>query len=180
MSFIELLKKNNTNGKDIDADKAFIRSIAISFFAIAILIVIFSTSTFAWYRESVETTETIQASVYILDISLQPSGDGEADMVGVKDADGSTVYTLSEGVDYSLKALAVADDRTNAETGYIKILIDGKEYYSEQIDRGEQIEFKLCFNSETEIRIIERWGTSRVPHTERDLTDGGSYLDLTK
>ena len=180
MSLIEYLKKNKNNNDEGDklSDRAFVRSIAISFFAIVMFIIIFSTSTFAWYRESVQTTQTIQASVYILDITAETVQDEPIVIIPSEDNDGNKVYTLSANTEYSFSVFAVDDESTNASTGYIKIIVDGVEYYSEQIDRGDTLEFTLSFSSEKTITIIERWGTSSVAHTDRAVTQGGSYLDM--
>ena len=141
-------------------------------------IIIFSTSTFAWYKESVETTQTIQASVYILDIVAETVQDEPIVIIPTEDSDGNKVYALSANTEYSFRVFAVDDDRTNASTGYIKILVDGVEYCSEQIDRGDTLEFTLSFSSEKTIKVIERWGTSSIDHSDRAITQGGSYLDM--
>ena len=177
MSFIELLKKNNTNGKDIDADKAFIRSIAISFFAIIVCVVLLSASTFAWFTTTVESENNITSSVYKLDIGVKYSiTDGTEVVNPLTDADGNLSYLLEGGKVYTVTITALTDNVTG-KTGYIKMVYGENTLYSEQIDRGETISFTVEYSANTRITIIECWGMSSRPDSERDINNGDALTD---
>lgn len=173
MSFIEFLKKNKHDGsnKDINADKAFMRSIAISFFAIIICVVMLSASTFAWFSTTLESENTISTSVYKLEISVVG---GTETAEPEKDEDGNLKYSLTGGVTYTVTITAL-EEGTTGKTGYVKLLHDGTQLCSEQIDRGDTISFTLNFKSYTELTLIECWGTSSIPEDERDLHNGDVY-----
>lgn len=133
-----------------------------------------SASTFAWFNATVESKEeTITASVYKLTVSTDP------DLTPAVQDD-NKIYTLAAGTEYTVTILAVADETTTGKTGYVKLVVDGNTYISQQIDRGEQLEFKLTFDSETTVEIIECWGTSSTPSAERDVNSGDSFVNMQK
>ena len=177
LSFIELIKKNNTNGKDVDADKAFIRSIAISFFAIIVCVVLLSASTFAWFTTTVESENNITSSVYKLDIGVEYSiTDGTEVVNPLTDAEGNLSYLLEGGKVYTVTITAEAENVTG-KTGYIKMVYGENTLYSEQIDRGETISFTVEYSANTRITIIECWGMSSRPDSERDINNGDALTD---
>ena len=174
MNFLEFLKKNTEAEKGkVDADKIFVRSIAVSFLAAMVCIVMLSASTYAWFSRTIESTETIETSVYILEISAEPGAT-------VTEENGKTYYTLAAGTEYTVTATAIANDQTNGRTGYFKIVIGDTTYISQQIDRGDQLQFTLIFDAETKIEIIECWGTSITPDSERHIHQGDSFTNMVK
>ena len=175
MNFLEYLKKNKAKDeKEPNADKIFMRSVAISFVAIIFCAVLLSASTYAWFVKSIESDETIKSSAYTLDISAAPVDKVTAGQT----TDGNITYQLVGGVEYTLTVYAVADDTTNGSTGYIKLKVGDQIYYSEQIDRGNTLLFTLTFTNDTEIEIIEGWGTSSA--SERHISSGDSFTDMVE
>ena len=75
MKFIDYLKQQLDPDREKQplTDKIFMRSVVTSFVAIIACIVVFSASTYAWFNESVATTETITSSVYTLSITTAPT-----------------------------------------------------------------------------------------------------------
>ena len=169
MKFIDYLKKqlDPDREKDTLTDKIFMRSVVTSFVAIIACIVVFSASTYAWFNESVATTETITTSVYTLSITADPT------RTPVTNANGNDEYTLDAGIRYAV-TVATVDAETTGTTGYIKLRIDDKTYVSEQIDKGESLTFYLEFDTDTTVEIIECWGISSIPHETRDIFSGTS------
>lgn len=175
MSFKDYLKKHlsaEREQKENLTDKIFVRSAITSFIAIIVCIVMLSASTYAWFTESVHSTETIQTSVYKLELSTSPS-------LTPTVISGNSRYTLAANTEYTVSAHSIADDTTNGSTGYIKMVVNGVTYLSEQIDRGQTLSFTLSFTAETEIEIIECWGTSSKPDASRQLKQGSSFTDMT-
>lgn len=173
MSFLKNLmnRENDVDSRTL-ADRVFTRSVVMSLIAAALCIVIFSTSTLAWFVESVDSEEMIKSSVYILTVVVDP------DIASTQDADGNAVYSLQENTTYKITVSSIADERTTAKSGYIKIIANGKVYYSEQIDRGESITFDLIFSFATDVTIVECWGTSSIPFSDRDIVSGNTYLNM--
>lgn len=174
MGFIEFLKKNKNDSKDkdINADKAFMKSIAISFFAIIICIVMLSASTFAWFTTTMESENTIGSSVYELDVEVKYTvTDGEREISPTTNGEGHPTYALVGGKVYNITVTPVTEG-TNGNTGYIKLIHGADTLYSEQIDRGSSLSFSITVNEDTDVTIIERWGISSVAEEERDIHSG--------
>lgn len=183
MSFKNLLNKRRESTNEATdtkalSDKVFLRSALLSGLAILICVVALASSSFAWFKGSVQTTQTIQAAVYKLDITASPVENTSPAITESQNAAGNTLYTLSSGAEYSVTATAVADETTSASTGYIKLVINGETYYTVQIDRGETISFTLSFDTETTIEVIECWGTSSLSDADRHIINGGSYHNM--
>ena len=66
----ESTSDSRAKANDINADKIFIRNVAISFIGIIICIVMLSASSYAWFSTSIESSNTITSSVYKLDIEV--------------------------------------------------------------------------------------------------------------
>lgn len=174
MKFIDYLKQQLDPDREKQplTDKIFMRSVVTSFVAIIACILVFSASTYAWFNESVTTTETITSSVYTLSITAEPT------LTPLTDTDGNGVYTLAANTAYTVTVTAV-EQGTTGKTGYIKLNIGDSTLVSEQIDKGETIRFTLRFASETTVTVIECWGTSSIPSEDRHITDGSSLGDPT-
>lgn len=174
MSFIEFLKKNKNDSKDKDtsADKAFMKSIAISFFAIIICIVMLSASTFAWFTTTIESNNSIATSSYKLDVEVKYTvTDGEREIAPTVNGEGHPTYALVGGKVYNITVTPVTEG-TNGNTGYIKLIHGADTLYSEQIDRDSSLSFSITVNGDTDVTIIERWGISSVSEDERDIRNG--------
>lgn len=179
MSFIEFLKKNKHDGSDIDADKTFVRSIAISFFAVTICIVMLAASSFAWFNTSIESKNVIESSVYALEITTLSDEVGATTTTLSATGLGEFSFVAEAGVTYVITAKTT--DNTTARTGYIKLttnhMADGEGLYSTQIDNGAgALSFSLRFSDATEVHIFQHWGTSI--RSERDIHDGYNFVDL--
>lgn len=175
LNFLEYLKKNKAKDeKEPNADKIFMRSVAISFVAIIFCAVLLSASTYAWFVKSIESNETIKSSIYTLDISAAP----EEKLTAGQSTEGNVTYQLLANETYILTVTAVDDGTTNGSTGYIKLKVGDQIFISEQIDRGDTLEFKLTFTAATEIEIIECWGTSSA--SERHISPDDSFTDMVE
>lgn len=180
MNLFEKFKKDESCEDDKLTDKVFMRSIITSFFAIIMCIIMLGASTYAWFTTSIKTTETITSAVYVLSITAQ--GDEDRDSISEPiyysgQVKGNDVYTLKAGVEYTITATAI-EDKTTAKTGYIKLSVGDKTFISQQIDKGQTISFILCYDEETEVTIIEGWGTSSVLPEDRDIISGEKYTNL--
>lgn len=180
MGFLEFLKKNKQDEDAATNDKVFMRSILMSFFAIIICIVALSASSFAWFNTSVQSSETIQTSVYKLAISVDSTDPNAPALSESRNGEGNLTYDLAANLEYSFTVTAVADETTTGSTGYIKLRINGEThtFISEQIDRGETISFTLSFIADTTVELIECWGISILPEEDRDIINGSSFSDM--
>lgn len=174
MSILEKLKKPDATEDEIMTDRAFMRGIITSFFAIAMCIIMLGASTYAWFTTSIQSTQTITSAVYVLSITID--GGENAYLHPTGEVDGNYVYTFEAGTTYTVTATAIANDSTNGKTGYVKLIVDDKSFVSQQIDRGDEITFTLKFTEDTEVTFVEGWGTSSAE--VRDLIDGGEYENL--
>lgn len=174
MKFTDYLKQQLDPDREKQplTDKIFMRSVVTSFVAIIACIVVFSASTYAWFNESVATTETITTSVYTLSITSNPT------LTPHPDTDGNSVYTLAGGTEYTVTVTTV-DAETTGTTGYIKLKIGDQTLVSEQINKGDTLSFTLRFDAETTVTVIECWGISSIPSEDRHITDGCSLGDPT-
>ena len=174
MKFIDYLKQQLDPDREKQplTDKIFMRSVVTSFVAIIACIVVFSASTYAWFNESVATTETITASVYTLSITTAPTS------TTVTNTSGNSVYTLAGDTAYTVTVTTV-DDETTGTTGYIKLKIGDQTLVSEQINKGDTLTFTLRFDSDTTVELIECWGISSIPSEDRHIIDGSSLGDPT-
>lgn len=173
MSFLKKLKKTNVDENEVVTDRAFMRSIITSFFAIVMCIIMLGASTYAWFSTSIESSGTITSSVYVLSISI----DGADEVLHPTDRiDGNYVYTFMENTTYTVTATPVVE--TTAKTGYLKLKIGDKLFVSEQIDREQSISFTLSYTEQTEVIFIEGWGTSSILPEDRDILDGVDYENL--
>ena len=170
MSFLEKLKKPDATEDEIMTDRAFMRGIITSFFAIAMCIIMLGASTYAWFTTSIQSTQTITSSVYVLSITV----DGE--VIEPDEVDGNYVFTFEKDTTYTVIATPVAE--TTAKTGYLKLMVGDKMFISEQIDREESITFTLTYAEDTEVKFVEGWGTSSVLPEDRDILNEGNYTDL--
>ena len=186
MSFLKKLKKTNVDENEVVTDRAFMRSIITSFFAIVMCIIMLGASTYAWFTKSIEATSTITSAVYVLSITAQ--GDENNDTVSepiyhTEQIDGNNVYTFKAGVTYTITA-TIIDEKTTAKTGYIKLVVGDKTFVSQQIDRSttdaasDPLSFTLKYDEETKVTIIEGWGMSSVLPEDRDIKDGANYSNL--
>lgn len=169
--------------KDLNADKIFIRNVAISFVGIIICIVMLTASSYAWFTTTIESSNTITSSAYKLEIEVLPDeGENVTSLTPTVDENGNYTYTLEAEKEYKITVTALTEN-TTGKTGYIKLRTDkmaesDTPLYSEQIDRGDTITFTVGFNEATEITIIEGWGTLSVPEDERDILNGDYYGDI--
>ena len=71
--------------------------------------------------------------------------------------DTTGIYTFEAGKSYQIKISSTG----SVESSYCKLVIDGNEYYTEQVSTTEPnntISFTLAFDAPTEVEIITRLG----------------------
>ena len=146
-------------------EKAFSQSITISVLSILLCVVALCSITWAWYSEDVTSSyNSMQSASCYVSVSVT-SGNAL-----VEPTDGK--YTFYKGQAYTIKLTATG----TAETAYCILNINGKDYYTEQIQITGEIEFTLQFSEETTIaEILPCWGTSS--RTTRDFANDLYYLD---
>ena len=146
-------------------EKAFSQSITISVLSILLCVVTLCSVTWAWHSEDVTSSyNNMQSASCYVSVSVT-SGNAP-----VEPTDGK--YTFYKGQAYTIKLTATG----TAETAYCILNINGKDYYTEQIQIIGEIEFTLQFLDETTVaEILPCWGTSS--RVERDFANGLYYLD---
>ena len=88
--------------------------------------------------------------------------------------DTTGIYTFEAGKSYQIKISSTG----SVESSYCKLVIDGNEYYTEQISTTEPnntISFTLAFDAPTEVEIITHWVTYHIPNNARNFYDGKRY-----
>lgn len=146
-------------------EKAFTQSIAISVFSILLCIIALCSVTWAWFSDGISSpTNSIQSAACNVSVSVI------SDSAPVEPLDGK--YTFAKDKAYEIKMTATG----TAKTAYCILNINGKDYYTEQIQIIGEIEFTLQFSDETTVaEILPCWGTSS--RVERDFANGLYYLD---
>ncbi len=146
-------------------EKAFSQSITISVLSILLCVVALCSVTLAWFSEDVTSSyNNIKSANCYVSVSVT-SGNAP-----VEPTDGK--YIFYKGIAYTIKLTATG----TAETAYCILNINGKDYYTEQIQISGEIEFTLQISDETTIvEIMPCWGTSS--QSERDFANGLYYLD---
>ena len=156
-------------------DKAFTQSIAVSVISILVCVVALCSMTWAWFSEGVtSSSNTIKAGNCTVTVSVM-NEETEID----PNTDTTGIYTFEAGKSYQIKISSTG----SVESSYCKLVIDGNEYYTEQISTTEPnntISFTLAFDAPTEVEIITRWGTYHIPNDARDFYSGKSYTNLVE
>lgn len=158
---------NTAQKRDKLTEKAFMHSIAVSVICVVLCAVALCSATWAWFSGDVTSSEnTIKTGYCNVTISVK---DGDT-AVDVKTGTTDT-YTLLKDAEY---VITISAEGT-VSSSYCKLIIDGVEFYTDQVDTGSSISFALTYSDDTDVQIISRWGT--YSGEIRDFVDGGEYLD---
>ena len=134
------------NQKEV-TDRAFWRLMLPSVLSILLCIVSLGGLTWAWFSDSTTScTETIHAASYGIqaDVNMKDS----AKYININ---ADSTYTLVAGKKYAVTLTATG----NASTGYCKISLNGKEYYTTQIVPGDSLEFDIdCSDLTDDIAVL--------------------------
>ena len=171
--------EDKLNDDEVKSDNIILRNLITTFVALLMCITLLCTGTWAWLRDTeMVKGETMYSSVYALRITADSVGQESAPITSIRNGRGNYEYSLSANNEYIFTISAIANETTNARTGYFKLKIGNRTYYSEQIDRGETISFSLTFTNDTTIEIIECWGTSSIPEEEREILDDSDLVNM--
>ena len=148
-------------------DKAFSRLVIMSIFAILVCIICLCASTWAWFTESLPSSNNVivAASDCKLSVSVEKDGTG----VAAADMENTSTVVLEAG-EY-LVTMTLPKD---SSSGYLVISTADAEYYTEYLERHDNedprvISFVLCIEAEQEITFTSKWGI----HSENcDVADG--------
>lgn len=153
-------------------EKAFAQSITVSVISILLCLIALCSVTWAWFSKNVtSSSNTIKTSNCTVTVSVLNDG---VEIAPNTDATGT--YTFEAGKSYQIKISSTG----SVESSYCKLVIDGNEYYTEQISTTEPnntISFTLAFDAPTEVEIITRWGTYHIPNNARNFYNGKSYTN---
>ena len=151
------------------AEKSFTQSMAVSVIGIIICAACLCATTWAWFSVGVSSpSNNIKSAICVVTPSLETEGNSVSPL-----PDGS--YRLLAGTEYTVTITAAG----TAKSAYCKLLVDGEEYYTQQIHTEEpdnKIVFTLTFTSDTILDFDARWGESS--REEREIIDGKNYIDL--
>lgn len=162
-----------SSDKEKLTDKAFRQSIVISIFCIVLCMIALCSVTWAWFSKEVSSSSstiitgncTVAVSVMNLEAVIAPK------------TDTSDTYTLEADKSYQI----IITSTGSAQSSYCKFVINGQEYYTEQIstkNTDNTISFTLAFDKQTDVEIITCWGTSSKPEKERAFKNGEYYHNL--
>ena len=148
-------------------DENIFRLLLPSLAGIALCIVCLAGATWAWFTASVTTSpQTITTAHYDVTVSIG----------GVAIPAENETYTLQSG-ENTVKLTATG----NASTGYCKILIDDKTYYTPQFptleNSAKEFTFTVRVSKETEMTVDPAWGTYVVE--DKQILSSDKPLDLT-
>ena len=120
-----------------------------------------ASSAYAWFTMSVESNvPSLNASEYALEIK-----DDAGDKV-------KSVYTFSENCQKTF-ILTAENSENNSSTGYCRITIKGKAYYTKQIKKGDSLNLKITADAGTAVEFTPCWGTSAYYTTDDPVLYGG-------
>ncbi len=103
--------------------------------------------TYAWFIDSQRTgIQNIQTADFYVSVVINQ------EMTEIPLENG--MYSLGVG-QYSVSLTAGGD----ATTGYCVFVFNGKEVFTEQIAKGNEITFTLSINKETKLKVVPVWGT---------------------
>lgn len=157
------------NKIDILSEKSFTKKLVMLLIGIIICSFGLCTTTWAWYGNSVSSSST---TIKTASCVVIPTVETEGNEVFAQ-TDGS--YLFLADVEYTVTITAEG----TSSSAYCKLISDGAEYYTQQIDTvapDDEISFKLKFTMDKTVFIDTRWGESS--REERDIKDGELYVDF--
>lgn len=165
---------NNSTDQKL-TEKAFLQSITVSIISILVCIVLLCSTTWAWFTESVDSTDNnIKTGTFDVEVAVKQGGTLQIDPV-------SGFYYLEKNVNYIITIKSIGSSRA-----YCKLTIgNGNGYYTDIASNGE-VRFALVFTNEytpvdvIPVKIEAFWGT--IVHTAniRMLENDQIYTDLDK
>ena len=181
---MKLFTKRGETSSRLLADKIFLRSFIITVLGALVCIVSLSMSTWAWFVASVTSnTSTFEAAACNIDVTVADSNGVSVASLNKIDPKAVTPpeeykYLLTKDTTYSVKL----DPYGTASSCYLKIIINGKVYFTEQIDvadlkeSGDGITFTISCKQDTNIRILPRWGTAKESKESRTFLKNQEYV----
>lgn len=160
----------STPKSSVLSDKMFMQSITVSILGMVLCMVALCSASWAWFTTSLSSpTNTIRSAT--CDITVTVESDGSK----IEITDGKFLIAGSKEHIITISA------EGSAKSSYCILVIDGKEYYTEQISTAapdNEITFELKFDVQKNVEIINRWGISSKE--ARELYNGKSYLNMAE
>lgn len=149
------------------AEENIYRMLLPSIMGIVVCMICLAGATWAWFSAVVTTSpQTLTSAHYDVSVFIDDT-DAPAE---------NGIYTLHEGVN-TVKLTATG----NASTGYCKIVIDDKTYYTPQFPTPENLAVEFTFtvevSKETALTVIPTWGTYVVE--DKQILSSDKPLNLT-
>jgi hypothetical protein len=163
-----LEKQNNTTEKL--TDKAFSRLLITSVVAILAGVVCLCSTTFAWFTDSVPSSNNQINTAADCLLSVVVTKDG----VEIATVDNEADVELEKGVEYLVTLSLPAD----TASGYCLIETGDATYRSEYILRHEDdvahtLQFTFKVDSAQTVKLVTRWG---IFNDDPDVADGKTLL----
>lgn len=170
-----LINSRSVDNRDDLADKTFIHSLTVCVASILLCLILLSATTWAWFGDNISSaSNSIQAGNCTVSVDVKNSGTNVEPQANTDSA-----YTFIFGAEkqYTVTITSMG----TAKSSYCILIVDGKEYYTEQISTvspDNSITFTMSFTNETPVQIITRWGTYHADNAARDIYGGKEYVDL--
>ncbi|MBR2388332.1 MAG: hypothetical protein IKB02_06135 [Clostridia bacterium] len=174
-------KKCEKENKPVSPEKIFLRSFIFTVLSALLGIAALSMSTWAWFVGSVSSnTSSIVATDCSIEITVTKL---PSTIETVSNDDGSASAT-SQSNTYECTLEAGATYLVNlkpsgsATTCYCRLKIGNNEYFTEQIRvfAGNVFTFKLTAEADTDLTIVQGWGTASVREDQRTFESGENKL----
>lgn len=155
------------------SDKSFSQLILASVLGILLCTVCLGGLTWAWFSDSVTSnTETLQSATYDIQAEVKKESDGS--VVAINE---DNTYTLDAGETYIVKLTATG----NASTGYCKVTLNDKDYYTTQIVPKNNLQFNISgLTVNATLSIISNWMTYSGYSAEATNLIGKTITEITE
>ena len=140
--------------------------LAPSVFDIFLCMICLCGTSWAWFQISRSSSITqIQTADYAVEIWWN----GQQ---GFQTLDGKSIYIvqLTANTTYQIKIQGAG----TAQTGFCKVIFEGKEYTTEQIALNNDFSFTIHASQDSELQITSQWGTCAEQLAENKIVDGGT------
>ena len=137
------------------SDKAFARLALTSILGILVCIICLCSTTYAWFTGSVQVdSNTLKAAgACLLSVSVYKDGAEEA----IIDTENPITLECEEGTHTVTLTLP-----KESASGYLVLTVDGQEYYSDYLQRNDNIDQTLTFTLNVKaaktVTFTARWG----------------------
>ena len=155
------------------SDKSFSQLILASVLGILLCTVCLGGLTWAWFSDSVTSnTETLRSATYDIQAEVKKESDGS--VVAINE---DNTYTLDAGETYTVKLKATG----NASTGYCKVTLNDKDYYTTQIAPRNNLQFNISgLTVNATLSIISNWMTYSGYSAEATNLIGKKITEITE